>query len=173
MVSINAYSGGGLCLDWYNNPGSHVVFVHDGKTDWNTTKALGFNTLSATAATNLFVRRTYSLDIAAGKYFVATAGYTNETQNMVTPLPTKEATIALKLFHGNSSQMSKVRFYGAQIYEGGILVRNYVPYVWNGVACLYETKVGKMFYNDQGTSGTAFVAGGNVRSAGAMTIYFR
>ena len=173
MVSINAYSGGGLCLDWYNNPGSHVVFVHDGKTDWNTTKALGFNTLSATAATNLFVRRTYSLDIAAGKYFVATAGYTNETQNMVTPLPTKESTIALKIFHGNSSQMSKVRFYGAQIYENGTLVRNYVPYVWNGVACLYETKVGKVLYNDQGASGTAFVAGGNVKSAGAMTIYFR
>ena len=173
MVSINAYSGGGLCLDWYNNPGAHVVFVHDGKTDWNTTKALGFNTLSATAATNLFVRRTYSLDIAAGKYFVATAGYTNETQNMVTPLPTKDSTIALKLFHGNSSQMAKVRFYGAQIYEDGVLVRNYVPYMWNGVACLYETKVGKVLYNDQGASGTAFVAGGNVKSAGAMSIYFR
>ena len=173
MVSINDYSGGGLCIDWYNNPGAHVAFVHDGKTDWTTTRALGYNTLSATPATNLFVRRTYSLDIAAGKYFVATAGYTNETQNMVTPLPTKESTIALKIFHGNSSQMSKVRFYGAQIYENGTLVRNYVPYVWNGVACLYETKVGKVFHNDQGASGTAFVAGGNVKSAGAMSIYFR
>jgi hypothetical protein len=45
--------------------------------------------------------------------------------------------------------------------------------VWNGVACLYETKAGKVLYNDQGASGTAFVAGGNVKSAGAMSIYFR
>ena len=173
MVSVNAYSGGGLCLDWYNNPGAHVAFVHDGTVDWNTTKALGLNTLSATAATNLFVRRTYSLDIASGKYFVATAGYTNETQSMTGPLPTKDSTIALKFFHGNATQMAKVRFYGAQIYEGGVLVRNYVPRVRNGVACLCETETGKVFFNDQGANGTPFVAGGNVRTSGALKIYFR
>ena len=157
MVSINAYSGGGLCLDWYNNPGAHVVFVHDGKTDWNTTKALGFNTLSATPATNLFVRRTYSLDIAAGKYFVATAGYTNETQNMVTPLPTKEATMALKLFHGNSSQMAKVRFYGAKIYEAGTLVHEFLPYKNGETIGLYDTQTGEVKLNN---GGQPFVIGG-------------
>ena len=157
MVSINAYSGGGLCLDWYNNPGAHVVFVHDGKTDWNTTKALGFNTLSATPATNLFVRRTYSLDIAAGKYFVATAGYTNETQNMVTPLPTKEATMALKLFHGNSSQMAKVRFYGARIYEAGTLVHEFLPYKNGETIGLYDTQTGEVKLNN---GGQPFVIGG-------------
>jgi hypothetical protein len=83
---------------------------------------------------------------------------------MASPLPTKESTIALKLFHGNSSQMAKVRFYGAQIYENGDLARNYVPCVTNGAACLYETQVGKYFSNDQGASETAFVAGGNVSS---------
>ena len=159
MVSINSYSGGGLCIDWYNNPGSHVTFVHDGKTDWSTTKALGFNTLSATPATNLFVRRTYSLDIAAGKYFVATAGYTNETQDMKTPLPTKNATTALKLFHGNSSQMAKVRFYGARIYEAGTLVHEFLPYKNGETIGLYDTKTGEVKLNAI-ADGQPFVIGG-------------
>ena len=159
MVSINSYSGGGLCIDWYNNPGSHVTFVHDGKTDWTTTKALGYNTLSATPATNLFVRRTYSLDIAAGKYFVATAGYTNETQDMKTPLPTKNATTALKLFHGNASQMAKVRFYGARIYEAGTLVHEFLPYKNGETIGLYDTKTGDIKLNAI-ADGQPFVIGG-------------
>lgn len=163
----NASVGKGLYLDWYNNPGQHIVFVHDGAGDWTKTRALGYNTLSAAPATNLYVRRSYSMDIAAGKYFVATAGYTNETQDMKTPLPTSDATSVLKIFHGNATQMSKVRFYGAKIYEDGVLTRDYVPCVTNGVPCLYETKVGKFFYNDQGTNSIPFVAGGNIASFGA------
>lgn len=159
MVSINDYSGGGLCLDWYNNPGAHVAFMHDGKTDWNTTRALGYNTLSATAATNLFVRRTYSLDIASGKYFVATAGYTNETQDMTTPLPTKNATMALKLFHGNASQRAKVRFYGAKIYEAGTLVHEFLPYKNGETIGLYDTQTGEVKLNAI-ADGTPFVIGG-------------
>ena len=135
------------------------TFVHDGKTDWTTTKALGYNTLSATPATNLFVRRTYSLDIAAGKYFVATAGYTNETQDMKTPLPTKNATTALKLFHGNASQMAKVRFYGARIYEAGTLVHEFLPYKNGETIGLYDTKTGDIKLNAI-ADGQPFVIGG-------------
>ena len=172
MVSINSYSGGGLCIDWYNNPGSHVTFVHDGKTDWNTTKALGYNTLSATPATNLFVRRTYSLDIAAGKYFVATAGYTNETQDMKTPLPTKNATMALKLFHGNASQRAKVRFYGAKIYEAGTLVHEFLPYKNGETIGLYDTKTGEIKLNAI-AGGTPFAIGGRGAHGNADLVVVR
>ena len=172
MVSINSYSGGGLCIDWYNNPGSHVTFVHDGKTDWNTTKALGYNTLSATPATNLFVRRTYSLDIAAGKYFVATAGYTNETQDMKTPLPTKNATMALKLFHGNASQRAKVRFYGAKIYEAGTLVHEFLPYKNGETIGLYDTQTGEVKLNAI-ADGTPFVIGGRGANGNADLVVVR
>ena len=172
MVSINDYSGGGLCLDWYNNPGAHVAFVHDGKTDWNTTRALGYNTLSATPATNLFVRRTYSLDIAAGKYFVATAGYTNETQDMKTPLPTKNATMALKLFHGNASQRAKVRFYGARIYEAGTLVHEFLPYKNGETIGLYDTQTGEVKLNAI-ADGTPFVIGGRGANGNADLVVVR
>ena len=172
MVSINDYGGGGLCLDWYNNSGAHVAFVHDGKTDWNTTRALGYNTLSATPATNLFVRRTYSLDVAAGKYFVATAGYTNETQDMKTPLPTKQATLALKLFHGNASQRAKVRFYGAKIYEAGTLVHEFLPYKNGETIGLYDTQTGEVKLNAI-ADGTPFAIGGRGANGNADLVVVR
>ena len=97
--------------------------------------------------------------IAAGKYFVATAGYTNETQDMKTPLPTKNATTALKLFHGNSSQMAKVRFYGARIYEAGTLVHEFLPYKNGETIGLYDTKTGEVKLNAI-ADGQPFVIGG-------------
>ena len=90
---------------------------------------------------------------------MATAGYTNETQDMKTPLPTKNATTALKLFHGNSSQMAKVRFYGARIYEAGTLVHEFLPYKNGETIGLYDTKTGDIKLNAI-ADGQPFVIGG-------------
>lgn len=49
------------------------------------------------------------------------------------------------------------RLYSCQIYDNGVLVRDFAPcYDKNGVACLYD-KVGKKYYYNAGTG--AFTAG--------------
>ena len=87
------------------------------------------------------VRRTLTLDAYNGKVTVAMYGETisERTLSATARVPEKSAT-TLKIFSGSSgnSHACMARLYGFQIYEEGVLVRDYRPHVKNGVAGLKD-----------------------------------
>lgn len=66
---------------------------------------------------------------------------------------------------GAIGKQGQCRIYSAQIREAGETVRDFIPCVSNGVACLYDS-IGRTFYFNAGGSGT-FKAGGTVTPATA------
>ena len=56
---------------------------------------------------------------------------------------------------------TRARIYGFRIYEGGTLIRNYVPAVKGGEAGLYDT-IGKVFLASARPEGNLFAAGGDI-----------
>lgn len=71
-----------------------------------------------------------------------------------------QATYSMYLFCSNNagvaSWMSSMRLYSCQIYDDGILVRDYIPYRYNGEVGLYD-QLNEIFYENAGTGD--FVAG--------------
>jgi len=89
------------------------------------------------------VRRTLTLDAYNGKVAVAMYGKTvsERTLPATARVPEKSAT-TLKIFSASSgdSHTCMARLYGFQIYEEGVLVRDYRPYVKGGVVGLLDVE---------------------------------
>ena len=87
------------------------------------------------------VRRTLTLDAYNGKVTVAMCGKTvsERTLSAAARVPEKSAT-TLKIFSGSngSSHATMARLYSFQIYEEGVPVRDYRPYVKNGLIGLKD-----------------------------------
>ena len=101
------------------------------------------------------VRRTFYL-YNSGKAAVATAGFTNQTATF-----TQTASIShgysLKLaanWAGNND-FAAIKIYGCKIWEDGVLVRDFVPYVNYGTPCLLDRKTGAVKYASRGSGDTS------------------
>ncbi len=110
-------------------------------------------------------RRTFILDPHTDFVGLITAGYTNYSSTVSGPVAEKHgtynsnagATLCICSDAGGSS-VSSMRLYGFKIYEAGELVRDYIPYLKNGVAGLYDRENGTFAGS---SSATAFTIGGD------------
>ena len=107
-----------------------------------------------------YVRRFGTIDAASKKVSFSTAGFTNYTATISSC--TKTCTKALILFANviKNANYAKMRLYGFKIYEDGVLVRDYVPYVINGLAGVKDTLSGSFAASG---NGSAFSWGGDVQ----------
>ena len=111
-------------------------------------------------ATAYGVRRTVSMN--SNTLHIVTAGYTNATRTSTAPLT---AQLSGSLRFGTYLPM---KIYGLKIYESDVLIKDYLPFVKNGVAGLtnsldasdvkYSTTVGL----NPPVSNVVFTAGGNI-----------
>jgi len=123
------------------------------------------------------VRRTVSLD--SNSVAIVTAGYTNFTGAVSAgsvfteeyAYPNK--TLKIGASYAGTGYFSPMRIYGLKIYESGLLVKDYVPFVTNGVGGLKnsldvsDTLFSRTRLYDESFSGGAktnvvFDVGGNV-----------
>ncbi len=107
-----------------------------------------------------YVRRFGMIDAASKKVSFSTAGFTNYTATISSC--TNTCTKALIMFANvnKSGNYAKMRLYGFKIYEDGVLVRDYVPYVIDGVAGVKDTVGGSFTASG---NGNAFSWGGNIQ----------
>ena len=85
------------------------------------------------------IRRTFVLD--SNSVRVITAGYTNCVAYSSSPLVGTIDSRTLKLMSQGTgtSRYSNWKIYGMKIWEADVLVKDYVPYITNGVAGLLNT----------------------------------
>ena len=114
-------------------------------------------------------RHTVVVDAVAKKGHLVTGTTTNTTDLSAATFGTSSwpimflgaasgSTGALRV---NTTHYAYARIYGAQIYESGDLVRDYVPAIVNGVPCLYDRVSGSIAADTRDDAGTVSV-GGNV-----------
>ena len=116
-------------------------------------------------------RRTVVLDAANATRVLMTAGYTNKTAGMNMATTFVKGTYSLPLFNYKrkgalqSAYYPYAKLYGFRIYEDGVLQKNLVPYVKDGVACLRDAVSGDIL--TVGEYRIAPKAGGAIASEGA------
>ena len=124
-----------LTGDW-NNSTNGFTFTSGSvlEIDWTTSS-------TSTTITDSVSGTTYTHD------FGSTINYSNNN-------------ITLKLFQNGDSQKSSVQINYYKIWDGGNLVRDFIPVLdWNMTPCMYDRVTGQLFYN----AGTGdFVAGREV-----------
>ena len=107
-----------------------------------------------------YVRRFGTIDANNKTVAFSTAGFTNYTATISSC--TKTCTKALIMFANvyRNANYAQMRLYGFKIYEDGVPVRDYVPYVINGVAGVKDTLSGSFAASG---NGSAFSWGGEVQ----------
>ena len=115
-----------------------------------------------------YVRQQTTVDPAGNKVIFESAGYTNWAVNGWIYLPAANVSrYNMRLFSSGdgSTNRGDIRLYGFKIYEDGVLARDYVPAVVDGVAGLYDKKNGSFV---SGTVKTALkVYGANAFDGGS------
>ena len=115
-------------------------------------------------------RRTVVLDLANGKGTLSENGV--QLVEMTLTRPTKTATRNTGLFgqlgaDGKTGYYkTRMKLYAFRIYEAGVLVHDYLPFVRNGIAGLRDEMDGQTFLLPIAT-GRAFSCGGLIASDGA------
>lgn len=153
---FGTYASGALYMIHYANSSTNYAWsCMDGNGNW--------------ASTGLRVhpmrRRTFILDPYTDFTGLVTAGYTNYSSTVSGPVADKGgtynanagATLCVCSDAGGTS-VSDLRLYGFRIYESGTLVRDYIPYLKNGVVGLYDRKNGTFAGS---STATAFTIGGD------------
>ena len=113
-------------------------------------------------ATSKDVRRTAIVDNHTGFAGVITAGFTNVAANVTAATDSQTyGTLKLASNSAGSTGYGAIKIFGLKIYESGSLVRNYEPYVKDGVAGLRDTGTGGFI---AASGRVAFTAGGNIAS---------
>ena len=135
---------------YINGSGQYAWSCNDGGGLWTSTGV----PLAA------YVRRFGTIDACNKKVAFSTAGFTNYTATISSC--TNTCTKALILFANvyKNANYAKMRLYGFKIYEDGVLVRDYVPYVIDGMAGVKDN-VGGSF--TAGGNGNAFSWGGDIQ----------
>lgn len=60
---------------------------------------------------------------------------------------------------------TRMRIYGARFFKNGVMIRNYVPVVVNGVGYLYDRCQEKLCANDQSTTAPDYIVGSSIYDA--------
>ena len=112
------------------------------------------------------VRHQAYIDSYGDRVLFMNGSYTNYYTTMTAKGALNQAscTKTLKLFSNASAtaNFALMRLYGFKIWDAGTLVRDYVPYIQNGAAGLYD-RVNNTFH----TGNRAFAYGGNIANDGS------
>ena len=137
-------------------------------TNWRKYKGV----VPAKQTTAKDVRRTLIVDNHTGFAGIMTAGFTNYYDNVTAATESMTYGTSLKLASASTgaSGYSPLKIYGLKIYESGTLMRNYVPYVKDGVAGLRDTVSGGFV---AASGKVAFTAGGDIASNGRSDAYLQ
>ena len=143
--------------------GTQVVsrfYINDGTNYAWTCKDDSGSWTSTGVPLAAYVRRFGTIDANNKTVAFSTAGFTNYTATISSC--TKTCTKALIMFANvyRNANYARMRLYGFKIYEDGVLVRDYVPYVINGVAGVKDTVGGSFAASG---NGSAFSWGGEVQ----------
>ncbi|MGI6388637.1 MAG: hypothetical protein ACOX7Q_00335 [Kiritimatiellia bacterium] len=107
-----------------------------------------------------YVRRLGTIDAHNKTVAFSTASFTNYTATITNCTKTCTRPMILLASVNKNSNFAKMRLYGFKIYEEDVLVRDYVPYVINGVAGLKDTLSGSFAVSG---NYSAFSWGGNIQ----------
>ena len=126
--------------------------------NYNSANGLRYNAFGASSYATTFttafpaptddkdVRRTFFIDNYNGVAAVVTSGFTNQTATFTTSSAAQNAnTMKLATAHDatvNGNNWAPLKIYGCKIWEAGVLVRDFVPYVDNGSAGLRDRLTG-------------------------------
>ena len=107
------------------------------------------------------VRRTVFLDNLNASVGVVMSGYTNQTDTFAVNTASQPNGTTLKLASTawGSDGYAAIKIYGCKIWEDGVLVRDFVPYVANGIPGMRDTLTG------------AFVEGKDYSGGGSLLAY--
>ena len=113
------------------------------------------------------VRRTFFIDNLNCVAGVVTSGFTNQTVTAESSSLASSSTITMKLCssYGGKDCHAPLKIYGCKIWEDGVLKRDLVPWLKNGVPCLRDSVSGIYIYatryTDDTTSELAY--GGDIK----------
>ena len=108
------------------------------------------------------VRRTFFIDNNNCIAGVVTSGFTNQTVTAASSSLASSSSITLKLCssYGGKDCHAPLKIYGCKIWEEGVLKRDYVPWLMNGVPGLHDRISGAFLeatrYTDDTTSTLAY-----------------
>ena len=110
------------------------------------------------------VRRTVFLDNLNTSVGVVMSGYTNQTATFTasTPSSPNGTTLMLASTAWGSDGYSAIKIYGCKIWEDGVLVRDFVPYVNNGTPGMRDDLTGTF------VEGKDYSGGGNMLAYGGI-----
>ena len=110
------------------------------------------------------VRRKYLLDFNGSSAAVVTSGFTNRTVSFSTQSFTTAGTIKLSSGGWGNGEYAPLKIYGCKIWESGVLVRDFIPYVDNGIPGLRDRLTGGF------VSGSDYSGGGNQLACGGTIV---
>ena len=115
------------------------------------------------------VRRTVIVD-NTGWAAILTAGFTNRFATATPGSATYNSKKLCVAASADGAGFAPLKIYGLKIYESGNLVRNYKPYVTNGIAGLLDTVGSGGFVSSAiATNALKIVAGGNIEGSSGFT----
>ena len=105
------------------------------------------------------VRRTFFLDNPNAIAAVVTSGFTNQTETFTVSIPSTATGSTLKIASSNngSGNYAPIKVYGCKIWEDGILVRDFVPYVNDGTSGMRDGVTGNFISASRGSGDTTSV----------------
>ena len=110
------------------------------------------------------VRRTVFLDNLNTSVGVVMSGYTNQTATFTASTPSNPNGTTLKLASTawGTDGYSAIKIYGCKIWEDGVLVRDFVPYVNNGTSGMRDDLTGAFIEGKDNSSGGNMLAYGGI-----------
>ena len=111
------------------------------------------------------VRRTVFLDNLNTSVGVVMSGYTNQTATFTASTPSNPNGTTLKLASTawGTDGYSAIKIYGCKIWEDGVLVRDFVPYVDNGIPGIRDCLTGTFCPgSDHSGGGNMLAYGGTI-----------
>ena len=155
-------SNDGLVSRIYGN-GTDKADTH---YSWTFSKPARWTDTGIVVVTN--VRHQAYVDSYGDRVAFLSGSYTNYSTTMSAQHMTNHVAVGnkttLKLFSNASSSanFALMRLYGFKIWDAGTLVRDYIPYIQNGAAGLYD-RVNNTFLSGN----RAFAYGGNIANDGS------
>lgn len=157
---------------WENEPVNFGV-NNTGASEYGWSAQTNVIDWSSSAVPTTFSRRTIILDAANSTRLLITAGYTNKTANMKMATTLVEGVNTLPLFTQRRNGVLQsncypyAKLYGFRIYEDGVLKKNLVPCLKDGVPGLFDAASETGDFLTVATPPYALKYGGNLVSKGA------
>ncbi|MBR1587711.1 MAG: hypothetical protein IJ658_05240 [Kiritimatiellae bacterium] len=169
----NASAAGGQHFVYEINNNGLVSRIYGNGTDkadthysWTFSKPAKWTDTGIVVVTN--VRHQAYIDSYGDQVAFMSGAYTNYATAMSTLHMTNHVAVSnsqtLKLFSnaGGTANFALMRLYGFKIWESGTLVRDYIPYIRNGAAGLYDRVNGTFLSGNR-----SFAYGGDIASDGS------